>query len=504
MDNSNSTLAKNTIVLYLRMIFQMGVFLYTSRIVIGMLGVQDYGIYDVVAGIVVMLSFLNNSLTTCTQRYITVALGKGEQEHLNAVYSASIQIHALMAALVFLLGETVGLWYVLNCLVFPASKLWDVVVCYQCSLLMGLLLIMSIPYNATIIAHERMTAFAGITIMDVVLKLAVALMLCCFATTSRLIPYALMMLCVAIITRLSYSIYCHFAFPALRFRLCRDKRLIREMLGFAGWSTFGNTAIACNTQGLNLVLNYVGGPAVNAARGVAFQVQMAVTQFVASFQTAINPRITKSHAEGCLSLTHELVLRASRLSYMLCLIITVPLLLAAPWVLQLWLGVVPDHAASFMRIMILVSMVDAIANPMMVAVAATGRIKAYHTCIGTILLLTLPIALLCVGPLHLPYETVFLVLLLTNIIAQLVRLFFCKKLLGMEVMSFVRLVLTRVVSVSVLVTAFAFVLHGFIQSIAGAIIACIAVEAGLLPAIFFLGLQGDERRFIIERLKVKG
>ena len=484
------------------MAFQMAVFLYTSRVVLRMLGIQDFGIYDVVAGIVVMLSFLNNSLTTCTQRFITVALGKGDHTYLNKVYSISIGIHVLMALFVLILGETVGLWYVLTQLVFPPVMLWSVIVCYQCSLGMGILLIISIPYNATIIAYERMTTFAAITIMDALLKLGAASALCLFADDERLVPYALLMLCVALITRVSYSVYCKWAFPKLRFRFYHEGTIVREMLSFAGWSTFGNAAIACNTQGLNLVLNSVGGPSVNAARGVAFQVQMAVTQFVASFQTAINPQITKTYAQGDVFQTRQMVLRSSRLSYMMILLITVPLLLAAPYVLKLWLGLVPDHAVAFMRLMLLVSMVDAIANPMMVAAAATGRIRKYHLCIGTILLLTLPIALICVKYFHMPVETVFVILLAMTILAQCARMVLCRELFGLRVTDFCRQVLVRVL----LVTVFAFgpllLLFQYVYNIWTTIGACVLSELWLVAVIAAMGLQKDERTFVLTKLKI--
>jgi O-antigen/teichoic acid export membrane protein len=501
--DSNSRLAKNTIVLYFRMAFQMAVFLYTSRVVLRMLGIQDYGIYDVVAGIVVMLSFLNNSLTTCTQRFITFALGKGDHTYLNKVYSISIGIHVLMALLVLILGETVGLWYVLTQLVFPPEMLWSVIACYQCSLGMGMLLIVSIPYNATIIAYERMTAYAAITIMDAVLKLGAASALCMFAEGERLVPYALLMLGVALITRVSYSIYCKWAFPRLRFRFYREGTIVREMLSFAGWSTFGNASIACNTQGLNLVLNSVGGPAVNAARGVAFQVQMAVTQFVASFQTAINPQITKTYAQGDVDQTRQLVLRSSRLSYMLILLITVPLLLAAPFVLKLWLGLVPDHSVAFMRLMLLVSMVDAIANPMMVAAAATGNIRKYHICIGTILLLTLPIALICVKYFHMPVETVFVILLAMTILAQCARMVLCRELFGLSVTDFCRQVLVRVLLVSVFAVGPLLLLFQYVDDIWTAVGACVLSELWLVAIIGAMGLQQDERMFVLKKLKIR-
>ena len=485
------------------MAFQMAVLLYTSRLVLRMLGVENYGIYDVVTGIVVMLSFLNNSLTTCTQRFITFALGRGDSIYLNKVYSVSICIHVLMALLVLLVGETVGLWYVLKVLVYPPEMLWQVVICYQCSLLMGMLLIVSIPYNAAIIAYERMSAFACITVMDALLKLGVASALYLFADGKRLVPYALMMLCVAVITRISYSVYCRISLPQLRFFFCRDRAIMREMLSFAGWSTFGNAAIVCNTQGLNLVLNNVGGLAVNAARGVAFQVQLAVTQFVSSFQMAVNPQITKSYAQGDLARTRELVLRSSRLSYMMILIIAIPLFLAAPWVLEVWLERVPDHAVNFMRLMLLTSMVDAIANPMMIAASATGRVRRYHTCIGTILLLTLPIALVCVKWLAMPVEAVFVVLLVMTILAQFVRMVLCRQLFGLKIGDFYHQVLVRIVLVSVLAVSPLVPLFRYVTDVWQAVGACLLSEVWLLAVIAAIGLKHDELVFVLKKLKLK-
>ena len=500
--DNNSRLAKNTFVLYFRMAFQMAVFLYTSRVVLRMLGIQDNGIYSVVAGFVVMLSFLNNSLTTSTQRFITVALGQGNMAHLNNVYSASIGIHLLLALLVLLLGEPIGLLYIFNVMVFPPDMFWPVIICFQCSLAMSMLLIVSIPYNATIIAHERMTAFAGITIMDVVMKLGAASALCLFADGKRLVPYALMMLCVATITRISYSIYCKHAFPHLRFHICRDKSILREMLSFAGWSTIGNASIACNTQGLNLVLNKVGGLALNTACEKAFQVQMAVTQFIASFQTAINPQITKTYAQGDVQQTRQLVLISSRLSYMMILFIVAPLLMAAPWILELWLVTVPDHTIAFMRLMLLVSIVDAIANPMMVAAAATGKIRKYHTYIGSVLLLPLPISYVCVRYLAMPYETVFVVLLVMTVVAQGVRMVICRELFGLGITDFCRQVLVRVLLVTVLAFGPLLLLFRYVTDVWQAIGACMLAEVWLAIIVATMGLRQEERMFVLKKMKL--
>ena len=356
------------------MLFQMAVFLYTSRVLIQVLGVENYGLYDVVGGIVVVLMFLNNSMTTCTQRFITVALGRGQSAYLNEVYSVATALHCLLSVLVVVVGGILGSLYIQNFLVFPAEKVVDVYAVFGCSLLSGMLMIMSVPSNATIIAHEDMGAFAGITILDVTLKLSAALSLYLLPEHNLLLSYALLMLCVAAIVRSVYWFYCHRHYRTIRFRWVKGSALYREMLSFMGWNTFGNAAYVGNTQGINLVLNAFGGPVVNAARGVAFQVQTAVTQFIASFQTAINPQITKTYAQGQVDQTNRLILISSRLSFMLMLFIALPLLLDTDYILALWLGKVPPYASVFIRWMLCATLVDCVANPMMIGASATGRV----------------------------------------------------------------------------------------------------------------------------------
>lgn len=501
MRNTNTQrIAKNTAILYLRMLFQMVVFLFTLRVVMQTLGEIDYGIYDVVAGIVGILIFLNNSLTTCTQRYITYALGTGDEEYLNRVYSQSIIVHIMMALAILVIGETIGLWYAENCLVFPADRLTDVRVCYQCSLGIGVLVVLSVPYNATIIAYERMQAFAAISIIDVTLKFCVALLLYFGISEHLLSFYSILMLSVALIIRISYSLYCRYAFPQLSFVARFNPKLLKEMLAFAGWSTFGNMSIACNVQGMNLLLNYAGGPIVNAARGVAFYVQTAINQFVASFQMAVNPQITKCYAQGEVTEMNKLILAASRLSYMLLLFMAVPLELATPWILELWLGTVPNHTVPFVRLLIAVTMVDAIANPIMVAAAATGNIKKYHLTVGTTLLTALPLATMfvlngaCV-------EIVFVVLLIVTIIAQVVRLYICRTLINLSIKSFVNSVFIRTAAVTILIFCPLIFAFRYVDTRIEQIVAIIVSELWALLMIVATGITTAERKFVINKVR---
>ena len=501
-EKDSKRIARNSIILYFRMMFQMAVSLYTVRLVLKQLGDNDYGIYDVAGGIVTLLIFLNNSLTTCSQRYITFALGTKDKEYLRRAFSMSVNIHFLLAILIIILGETIGLWYIFNHLNVPQERINDTVIVYQCSLLAGVLLILSVPYNSCIIAHEKMTAFASISIMDVTLKLCAALTLFLIPSESRLIIYAALMATAAIITRTTYGLYCKYTFKEIKYRWEADKKLFHEMLKFAGWSTFGNFSIACNNQGLNLVLNYLGGPALNAARAIAFQVQTAVVQFIASFQTAINPHITKTYAQGKKEYLNELILRSSRLSFMLVIIMIIPLIIEANGILCIWLDKVPQYSVTFMRILLCVTMMDAIANPMMVSAAATGNIKKYHLYIGSTLLTVVPLSIIVIYIFPTHPEYIYITLLIITIIAQIIRMRICKELFDFDNFAFIKGVLSRILLCGTVAFSLPMFLHYTLSHcIINTILICFISIMWTLLCIFVLGIRKDERNFIINKIK---
>lgn len=294
---NNKRIAKNTLLLYVRTLFIMLVTLYTSRVVLNTLGVSDYGIYNVVGGVVAMFGFINASMSSATQRYITFALGKGDIADLRKIFSTALQIHVLIAALIVVLGETVGLWFMYTQMQIPADRMDAAFWVLQCSILSTVVMIISVPYNADIVAHEKMSAFAYISILEAVLKLAVVYVLVVFSY-DKLVLYAFLILAVQLFIRFCYSRYCNKHFPESRYRHVWNKPLFKEMTGFAGWSMFENISFVCFSQGLNLLLNVFFGPIVNAARAIAFQVQNAIQQFLANFQMAINPQITKTYVSS--------------------------------------------------------------------------------------------------------------------------------------------------------------------------------------------------------------
>ncbi len=494
--------AKNTVVLYFRMIFQMVVYLYTSRVVIRELGLEDYGIYDVVGAAIGILVFLNNSMLNCTQRFITFAIGRRDGDYLKSVYSVSLIIHIILALLILFLGETVGLWYVENRMVIPPSRFDVALWVYHCSLLSAAFVVMSVPYNSAIIAYEKMTAFAAITILDTLLKLFAVLSLS-FIVGDKLKAYALLLLAVAFVVRAVYGIYCKISFKDLSFVWVKSQSIYKEMLGFAGWSTFGNFALVCNSQGMNLLLNAFGGALLNAARGAAFQVQVAVTAFTASFQTAINPQITKSYAVGDYMAMNKLVLRSSRFSFYLLLLIALPLALEMPQILSLWLTDVPPHTVVFTRILLCVTLVDAVANSMMIGVAATGKIKKYHIVIGCTLICSLPLAWALLKITGNP-AMAFVAQLAMALLAQLFRLFFCRSLFKFSIYSFVRTVLLPISKVLFCTSVPSYILHRYFSG--GGIDSLVVIVATLfftILSVVFIGLTKEEREFVFRKIHIK-
>ena len=492
---------KNTVILYLRMIFQMAVYLYTSRVVIDALGFVDYGIYDVVGSVVMAMMFLNNSMLNCTQRFITYSLADGK--NVSAYFSQSLMIHALLGLLIVVVGGILGTVYIQQFMNLPAGRIADAMFVFYIALASSFVTMVSVPYNALIIAHEHMGAFAAITIVDVVLKLSVAMLLFLF-DDNRLRMYALLLFVSAIVVRGIYGVYCRIAYKNIRFVMHVERDIFKKMLGFLGWNTIGNAAIMCNTQGLNLLLNAVGGPVVNAARGIAFQVQTATVSFINSFQTAINPQITKNYAVGNLTKMNSLVLTSSRVSFLLMLFFIVPLLLMTENILGLWLGEYPPHTVLFVRLLICVSLVEAVANPLMVGASATGNIKRYQLMVGGCMLCTVPVAYIALKMGAAP-EFVFWALIATTLLAQCVRMWLCRKLFGFSIPDFCLQVMWPIAKVATACFVPLLMLHRYYIGAVGvdALLVCIALDVWVAACVFALGMNKVERNFILKKIRMR-
>ena len=391
---------------------------------------EDFGIYIVVGGIVAMFGFINGSMTSATQRYLTFELGQNNRAQLTKVFSTSLSIHGIISFLIIVLAETVGLWFLWNKMQIPADRMNAAFWVFQCSVAASVIMIMSVPYNAAIIAHERMSAFAYISIIEVSLKLLIVCFLRYFHT-DKLILYAVLIVIVQFLIRLCYSWYCNRHFNETKYRWSWDKGLFKEMTGFASWNMFGSLAAITFTQGLNLLLNMFFGPVVNAARGIAVQAQTAIGQFSSNFQTALNPQITKSYATGDMEYMHGLIFRSAKFSFFLLLLLSLPVLIETKAILTLWLKIVPDHTVVFQRIMLCTTWVYAVSNPLITAASATGKIKLYQSVVGGLLLLILPISYLCLR-FGLPAYSVFIVHLVIEITAQFARLLMLKRMIKLS------------------------------------------------------------------------
>jgi len=491
---NNRRIAKNTLMLYIRMLFTMAVSLYTSRVILITLGVEDFGIFNVVGGIITMLAFINGGMVSATQRYITFEICKGKEGQLSKVFSTSLQIHALISLIIVILGETVGLWFLNEKLVIPDERITAAFWVYQCSIVASVVNIMSTPYNADIIAHEKMQAFAYISVLEVVLKLLVVYLLVVLSW-DKLIVYAILLLIVQMIIRYVYALYCSKHFEESKYNHQIDKSLFKEMAGFAGWSFWGNLASVLYTQGLNMMLNIFFGPVVNAARGVAVQVQTSVQQFVANFQMALNPQITKTFAASKLDEMHNLMFRSARFSFFLLFFLTLPVLLETKFLLAIWLKTVPENTVIFTQLMIVISLIYTMANPCSIANQATGKVKVYQAVEGSILLMILPISYIALK-LGAPAYAVFIVNLCMEFIAQISRMYILRKLINLPMIAYLKNIYLPIVLVVTISAILPFFIHSRFDEgvwrlpIVGA--TCV-FSVGL--SVYLLGLTKSERSF---------
>lgn len=419
--DNNKRIAKNVSFLYFRMIFLLIVGLYTSRVVLNALGVVDYGIYNVVGGVVAMFSFINGSMGTATTRFLTFELGKSATyEKIRLVFSTALLIHLGICFLILFLGETIGLWYVYNILVVPTERFDAALFVYQFSLTTTLIGIISVPYNATLVAHEKMGAFAYISIFEALANLAIALIVK-YVNYDKLVIYGALLMLLQIVLRFIYGYYCSKHFQEVNGKWMFDKVKFKEMSKFAMWIMNGSLAVIGYTQGLNLILNYFFGPTVNAARAIAVTVQLKVSQFCTNFQMAVNPQITKSYASNDLDYMYSLINNTSKYSFYLVFLLSYPIIIEADTILMIWLGTVPKYAVIFVRLTLLIGLVESLRMPMNTAIHSTGNIKYFQIFEGGASLLILPMALVF---LYLGFSpvSVFVVQLIMFVFIQIIRI----------------------------------------------------------------------------------
>ena len=500
--DNNKRIAKNTLLLYVRMLFTMVVSLFTSRVILNTLGVEDYGINNVVGGIVTMFTVLSGSLSSSISRFITFELGKGNLQRLKTVFSTSVNIQLGMSVLIIVIAEAAGICFLNTKMNIPHVRIVAANWVFQCAILTFVFNLLSVPYNAAIIAHEKMSAFAYISVVEVTLKLIIVYMLT-ISPFDRLKTYAVLLLCVSFIIRFIYGYYSKRHFEECTYHFVIDKPMLKEMTGFAGWNFLGNGAYMLNTQGVNILMNLYFGVAVNAARGVATQVEVALKQFVNNFTTAVNPQITKSYAQRNFSYMHKLVCCSAKFSAFLMMFFAVPIFLETDTILKIWLKTFPEYAAVFLRWIIISSFVDTVlVNPLVTAMLATGKIKRYQIIVTTISCLIFPLTWISFE-LGMQPQTGYIFYFIIYTILLGIRLYLLKDLIKLPVMMYVQDVLFKVLPVIVI----SFAVSGMIVYLMNpGIIRFLIVSVVSILTIsvveFFVGLTKQERSFIFDKVKV--
>lgn len=496
-DNSsnNKRIAKNTIVLYIRMFFMMGISLFTSRVILQTLGVEDYGIYNVVGGVVAMFSIISNSLSSSISRFITFELGRKNYERLKTVFCTAVNVQILMAIIVLLIAEIVGVWFLNYKMNIPTVRLEAANWVLQCSLLTFCVNILSVPYNASIVAHEKMSAFAWISIAEAILKLTIVYLLW-VSPFDKLVAYAILMLGVSIVVRLIYGVYCKRKFKECHYYIIIDKPLFKEMTNFAGWGFFGNVGWMLNTQGVDILLNLFFGVTLNAARGIAKQVESAVNLFVTNFMTAVNPQITKSYASGDLEYMHNLVCRGAKFSFFLMLFFAIPICLEANTILKIWLVNVPEYAVDFVRLTFAVSLTTVIGNTLVTACQATGNIKKYQIVVSLWTLLCFPLTWLGFE-IGFPPMTAYVVYFIVYFIMIFIRIFLVKDLIQIKPTRYITDVVLNVVIVTVVAVIIPIILvYCLEESLIRLLITCLISPICTIFSIVLLGLKVNERKIL--------
>ena len=499
--DNNKRIAKNTALLYIRMLFLMFIGLFTSRVNLQSLGVDNFGIYNVVGGVVAMFSILTGSLGVAISRDITFELGKGNMDKLNKVFSSAVTIQILMSILIVIVAEIAGVWFLNYKMVIPIDRLYAANWVMQFSILSFVLSLISVPYNACIIAHEKMSAFAYITIYEAIMKLIVAYTV--FVTPfDKLITYAALLFFIALSLRLIYGVYCARNFEECHYHFVFDRKMLKQMGGFAGWTMIGNLAYVGYSQGLNILLNLFFGPSVNAARGIAMQVNEKVSSFSTNFQMALNPQITKSYASNDLSRMHTLIFASSKYSFFMLLLLSLPIMIEAPSILHYWLGIVPEHTVWFVRLTFMILMVDAIANPLTVGAQAYGKIKRYQITLGCVALLIVPLSYVALKFLNMP-EIVFIVHLSIVLMVQCLRLYLVKDMIDLSIIKYVKNVVVRILVVASFSVVLPIILHNywpstFIYMVLNCIVSCLCVAS----CIYLLGLNNNERQKINSKIQL--
>lgn len=493
-------IAENTLFLYCRMLFLMFVGLYTSRVVLDSLGVSDLGIYNATGGLVALFSVLSGSLAAAISRFLTYEMGKGSSEdELRKVFSSSLTIQCIITAAIILLAEAIGPWFLSAKMSIPPDRITAANWVLQFSIITFAVNLMSVPYNAAIIAREKMGAFAYIGIIEGMAKLGVAFLIAA-SPIDRLIWYAILMCLVAIAVRCAYRTYCRMHFNECRAKFLYDGQLFKKMFSFAGWNFIGASSAVLRDHGGNILINVFSGPAVNGARAVAMQLNAAVQGFVSNFMTALNPQITKSYAAGDRQYMSRLICIGAKYSFFLLLLIGLPVLMNTDFLMKIWLKEVPDHAVRFVRLAIIFSMSEALSLPVITAVLATGDIKTYQIVVGGLQLLNIPASWIALGCGCEP-ECVFVIAIVISQLCLFARLTLTGKMIGLRARTYLTEVyLPAVATASLSAILPLWLLHCPTEDWAGFLAGCCLCLFWSGICILSVGMKSGERKDMFNKL----
>lgn len=498
-ENRSAKIAKNTLILYVRLFFTMLVALYTSRLILNALGAEDYGIYNVVGGVVALFSFLNTAMASSTQRFINFYLGQNDIDKLSEIFNTSIIIHISIAVFILFLAETVGLWFLNTQINIPQTKIFGANIVYQFSILTALLSLIQAPFLAAIIAYEKMNVYAYIGIVEASLKLVCAIILSLYFT-SKLVVFGILVFFTYSVSFLLYITYVKKNIILGKVKVEKNKQAYKKILGFTSWTVFGGVANVLNTQGQNILLNIFTGPIINAARGISVQVIQAMYSLINGFQTSINPQIVKSYAADNITYFQKLVKTSAKGSFFLFSIIAIPILLEIDPILYLWLKEVPAHTSSFCSLVIINTLLNTFSAPLITSASASGKIKIFQLVTSIIFISNIPISYFFLRAGYSP-EVVYYTAIIAEVAALFCRLLIVKRLVPINARSYVCMIF-RCIIIFIIIYISSYYIHSeFIYSILRLMGTFLFTIPYSCLIIYFLGLDKQEQKFIRSKIK---
>ena len=504
MSNQSNTkrIARNTLMLYFRQTLIMAVSLYTVRIVLSVLGAEDYGIYNVVAGVVTMFSFLSGAMATASQRYFSFDLGKGDTENLKKTFSVTLTIYALLALLIVLLAETVGLWFVYNKLVIPSERLSAAKWIYQAAVASFLFTLITTPYMSAIIAHENMDVYAYVSIVEVALKLGIVFLLQVLPF-DKLIVYGFLLLAVAVINTSLYRLYCIKKYEECKFRFLWDKALFKDMLDFTSWTLFGQFTSIVRNQAVTVLFNQFFTPVVVAARSISLQVTKAVNVFSQNFNTSLYPPIIKEYSAGNKDSMYNLLYNGCKMTFFLLWVFALPLILNMQVVLSLWLKNVPEWTVLFTQLALVEVLVSSLGQPVATAARAPGKMKTYELSLGSLQLIIFVFSWILFKAGYQAWIS-FVIAIGVNLVMMVLRLVLVHGLVGLPLRQFVVKTVIPLILMVAVSFSFAFMLNRFMPfGMVSSFLQIVITVPVTCIVMFFLGMNSEQREMVVDVVKRK-